>query len=209
MVLPWRLLPALYNPPVEGAKSPEFDPKRPVASAVAVLRAILFAPRSFYLNFTAEGSLREPALFVLLVSAVSGVLSTIVNLISATIFETGVSLTGVAVSNLAFFVLSPVLVGAAAGVYLLSVRTFIGPEGKFREVYRMLAYAYGAMLLFPFPILNALAFTYATFILMLLGIRSVYRASFLTALITALAGFVPVALAFIYLLVAINGLVAR
>ncbi len=209
MVLPWRLLPALYNPLVEGAKSPEFDPKRPVASAMAVLRAIFFAPRSFYLNFTAEGPLREPALFVLLVSAVSGVLSTVVNLISSTIFETGVSLLGVAVSNLAFFVLSPILVGAAAGVYLLSVRTFIDPEGKFREVYRMLAYAYGAMLLFPFPILNALAFTYATFILMLLGIRSVYRASFLTALITALAGFVPVALAFIYLLVAINGLVAR
>ncbi len=148
-------------------------------------------------------------MFVLLVSAVSGALSTVVNLISATIFETGVSVPGVAASNLAFFVLSPILVGAAAGVYLLSVRTFIGPEGKFREVYRMLAYAYGAMLLFPFPILNALAFTYATFILMLLGIRSVYRASFLTALITALAGFVPVALAFIYLLVAINGLVAR
>ncbi len=208
-MFPQYSLPTLYNPLVEGAKSPEFDPKRPVASAVAVLRAVFFAPRSFYLNFTAEGPLREPALFVLLVSAVSGVLSTVVNLISATIFETGVSLPGVAVSNLAFFVLSPILVGAAAGVYLLSVRTFIGPEAKFREVYRLLAYAYGAMILFPFPILNALAFTYATFILMLLGIRSVYRASFLTALITALAGFVPVALAFIYLLVVINGLVAR
>lgn len=208
-MFPRYLLPTLYNPLVEGAKSPEFDPKRPVASAVAVLRDVFFAPRSFYLNFTAEGPIREPALFVLLVSAVSGVLSTVVNLISATIFDTGVSLPGVAVSNLAFFVLSPVLVGAAAGVYLLSVRTFIGPEAKFREIYRMLAYAYGAMILFPFPILNALAFTYATFILMLLGIRSVYRASFLTALITALAGFVPVALAFIYLLVVINGLVAR
>ncbi|MCA1737753.1 MAG: hypothetical protein LC740_02675 [Actinobacteria bacterium] len=114
-----------------------------------------------------------------------------------------------AVSNLAFVVLSPVLIGAAAGAYLLSVRTFIGPEGKFQEVYRMLAYAYGAMILFPFPLLNALAFTYATLILMLLGIRSVYRTSFLTALIASLAGFVPVALAFIYLLVTVNGLVAR
>ncbi len=208
-MFPWYSFSNLYNPLVEGVKSPEFDPKHPVASAVVVLRAIFFAPRSFYLNFTAEGPLREPALFVLLVSAVSGVLSTVVNLISATIFETGVSLPGVAVSNLAFSVLSPILVGAAAGVYLLSVRTFIGPEAKFRQVYRMLAYAYGAMILFPFPILNALAFTYATFILMLLGIHSVYRASFLTALITTLAGFVPVALAFIYLLVAINGLVVR
>ena len=209
MVLPWRLLPALYNPLVEGAKSPEFDPKRPVASAMAVLRAIFFAPRSFYLNFTAEGPLREPALFVLLVSAVSGVLSTVVNLISSTIFETGVSLSGLAVSKLVFVVLSPILVGAVAGVYLLAVRTFIGTEGKFREVYRMLAYAYGAAILLWIPGVSALAFTYATFILMLLGIRSVYRTSLQTALITALTGFVPVALAFIGVLIVVNGLVAR
>ncbi len=209
MVLPWRLLPALYNPLVEGAKSPEFDPKRPVASAMAVLRAIFFAPRSFYLNFTAEGPLREPALFVLLVSAVSGALSTVVGLISATVFETGVSLSGLAVSKLVFVVLSPILVGAVAGVYLLAVRTFIGTEGKFREVYRMLAYAYGAAILLWIPGVSALAFTYATFILMLLGIRSVYRTSLQTALITALTGFVPVALAFIGVLIVVNGLVAR
>ena len=200
---------ALYNPVVEATKSPEFDPKRPVASAAAVLRAIFFAPRRFYSDFSAEGPLREPILFVLLVSAVSGVLSIVVNLVSAAVFGSAASLLGVAVSNVAFVVLSPVLIGAAAGAYLLSIRTFIGTEGKFREVYRMLAYAYGAMILFSIPVLNALAFTYATLILMLLGISSVYRASFLTALITALAGFVPVALAFIYLLVAVNGLVAQ
>jgi hypothetical protein len=194
---------------VDATKSPEFDPKRPVASAAAVLRAIFFAPRRFYSDFSAEGPLREPILFILLVSAVSGVLSIVVNLVSAAVFGSAASLLGVAVSNVAFVVLSPVLIGAAAGAYLLSIRTFIGTEGKFREVYRMLAYAYGAMILFSIPVLNALAFTYATLILMLLGIRSVYRASFLTALITALAGFVPVALAFIYLLVAVNGLVAR
>lgn len=194
---------------MDATKSPEFDPKRPVASAAAVLRAIFFAPRGFYSDFSAEGPLREPILFILLVSAVSGVLSIVVNLVSAAVFGSAASLLGVAVSNVAFVVLSPVLIGAAAGAYLLSIRTFIGTEGKFREVYRMLAYAYGAMILFSIPVLNALAFTYATLILMLLGIRSVYRASFLTALITALAGFVPVALAFIYLLVAVNGLVAR
>lgn len=194
---------------MDATKSPEFDPKRPVASAAAVLRAIFFAPRRFYSDFSAEGPLREPILFILLVSAVSGVLSIVVNLVSAAVFGSAASLLGVAVSNVAFVVLSPVLIGAAAGAYLLSIRTFIGTEGKFREVYRMLAYAYGAMILFSIPVLNALAFTYATLILMLLGIRSVYRASFLTALITALAGFVPVALAFIYLLVAVNGLVAQ
>lgn len=174
-----------------------------------MLRAIFFAPRRFYSDFSAEGPLREPILFVLLVSAVSGILSIVVNLVSAAVFGTAASLLGVIASNVAFVVISPVLIVAAAGAYLLSVRTFIGPEGKFREVYRMLAYAYGAMILFPIPLLNALAFTYATFILMLLGIISVYRASFLTALIATLAGFVPVALAFIYLLVAVNGLVVR
>lgn len=194
---------------MEATKSPEFDPKHPVGSAAAILRSIFLAPRSFYLNFSAEGPLREPALFVLLVSAVSGVLSVVVNIISGAIFGTSASLTGVLALNLAFVVLSPLLVGAAAGAYLLSVRTFVGPQGSFREVYRMLAYAYGAMILFWLPVVNAFAFTYAAFILMLLGIRSLYRASFLTSLITTLAGFVPVAVAFIYLVVAANGLVVR
>lgn len=194
---------------MEATKSPEFDPKHPVESAAAVLRSIFLAPRSFYLNFSAEGPLREPALFVLFVSAVSGVLSVVVNIISGAIFGTSASLMGVLALNLAFVVLSPLLVGAAAGAYLLSVRTFVGPQGSFREVYRMLAYAYGAMILFWLPVVNAFAFTYAAFILMLLGIRSLYRTSFLTGLITTLAGFVPVAVAFIYLVVAANGLVVR
>ncbi len=75
---------ALYNPPVEVERSPGFDPKRPVASAAAVLRAVLLAPKSFYLNFPAEGPLREPILFVLLVSAVSAVLRLLLVLIFST-----------------------------------------------------------------------------------------------------------------------------
>jgi hypothetical protein len=148
-------------------------------------------------------------LFVLLVSAVSGVLSVVVNVISELIFGVNASLPGVLALNLLFVVVSPLLVGAAAGAYLLSVRTFVGPQGSFREVYRMLAYAYGSMILFWLPVVNAFAFTYAAFVLMLLGIRSVYRTSFLTGLIAALAGFVPVAVAFIYLVVAANGLVVQ
>ena len=194
---------------MEHTKSPEFDLERPAASAVAVLRAIFLRPKSFYLNFDTEGSVREPAVFALLVSAVSGFFSVVANLISAVVFGTvGTSLLGVAALNLTFVVLSPVLVGAAAGVYLLSIRAFVGPEGNFPGVYRMLAYAYGAMILFWVPIINAFAFTYATMILMGLGIRSVYRTSFLTALVTTLVGFVPVSVAFIYLLVVVNGLVA-
>ena len=190
---------------MNGAKSPEFDLGRPVASAAAVLRAIFLRPKSFYLSFDAGGPVREPALFVLLVSAVSSVLSVVANLIFG---AAGTNLLGVAALNLAFVVLSPVLVGVAAGAYLLSVRTFVGPEGDFRVIYRMLAYAYGAMILLWVPIVNAFAFTYAAMVLMGLGIRSVYRTSFLTALVTTLAGFVPVSVAFIYLLATLNGLVS-
>lgn len=199
----------LYNPRVQSPKThQEFDPRRPAASAAAILRGLFFAPRRFYLNFRAEGPLREPILFVLLVSAVSGVLSVALNLILGLIRDTDTNVLGVVALNLAFVALSPVLVGIAAGAYLLSVRTFVGPEGRYREVYRMLAYAYGAMILFPLPVLNALAFTYAALILMWFAIRGVYRASFLSGLITALVGFVPVALAFIYLVVAANGLIS-
>lgn len=196
---------ALYNLSVNVAKSPEFDSKRPVASTAAVLRAIFLGPRSFYLNFDPKGSIREPIVFVLLVSAVAGILSVAANLIFGV---AGASLLDVAALNLAFVVLSPILVGVAAGVYLLSVRTFVGPEGNFREVYRMLAYAYGAMILLPLPVINAFAFTYATMILMGMGIRSVYRTSFLTALVTTLVGFVPVSLAFLLLLITAGGFVS-
>ena len=186
----------------------EFNPRRPVASAAAVLRGIFISPKRFYLNFPAEGPLREPTLFVLLISAVSGVLSVALNLVLGVIFGTGANIGGVVVLNLAFVALSPVLVGLAAGAYLLSVLTFLGPGGRYREVYRMLAYAYGAMILFPFPVLNAVAFTYAALILMWFAIRGAYRTSFLSGLITALVGFVPVALAFIYLVVTANGLIS-
>jgi hypothetical protein len=173
-------------------KSPEFNPKRPVTSATAVLRAILLKPRVFYQNFEVEGSLREPAAFVLLVSAVSGILWLLLVLtISERFDETSAAVFG----TLTYAVLSPVLIGLFSGAYLFSVRSFVGTEGNFRGIYRILAYAWGAMILFPF--LNALAFTYATLVLMAIGIRYVYRAPFLTALVTALVAYVPSALLFI------------
>jgi hypothetical protein len=192
---------------VNGAKSPEFDPRRPIASAAAVLRAIFFGPRSFYLNFDPEGSLREPTMFVVLVSAVSGVLSIVVNSI-AVAFGTDTNMLNVIALNLAFVALSPVLLGAAAGAYLLSVRGFVRSGANFREVYRMLAYAYGTMILFWVPLVNALAFTYAAMILMGLGIQNLYHTSFLTTLVTTLVGFVPTAIAFIYLLGVASSLVS-
>ena len=188
------------------SKSPEFDLKRPLASAAAVLRAIFLGPRTFYLNFDARGPIREPTVFVLFVSAVTGVLSLVVSSIFAVVFEAGVTLSVVAALNLAYIVLSPVLVGMAAGAYLLSIRMFIGRGPELRVVYRMFAYAYGAMILFWVPLVNALAFVYAAMVLMNLGIQSVYRTSFLTALVATLVGFVPTSLVFIYLLGGANRL---
>jgi hypothetical protein len=177
-------------------KSTEFDPKRPIASAMEVLREVFLRPRAFYQHFEVEGSWREPATFVLFVSAVSGSLW---SLLVLTISADGPGEASVVVfGTLAYVVLSPVLIGLFSGAYLLSVRGFVVTEGSFRGIYRILAYAWGAMVLFPF--LNALAFTYATLVLMVIGIGYVYRAPFLTALVTALVAYVPSAIIFILIM---------
>jgi hypothetical protein len=196
--------PVCIIPPVQSDKAPEFDLQRPLASAVAVIRAVLFSPRSFYLNLKVDGSLMEPALFVLLVGAVSGVLGAAVALASNLLFgdlDAG-NLRAAAVDALLFAVLSPVGVGVVAGVYLLSIRTFVGKVSSFTEVYRMAAYAAAALVFAWIPILGAFAFTYALMVLMGIGIHSVYRTSLMAAAITALVGFVPVATALIWLTVA-------
>ncbi len=169
-----------------------------------MLRAVLLAPKSFYLSFPAEGTLREPILFVLLVSAVSAVLRLLLVLILST---EGAVEAGIAVlETIAYVALSPLLVGLFSGAYLLSMRTFVGPEGNFRQIYRMLAYAWAGAILFWIPGLGAFAFTYVTFVLMAIGIRYVYRTSFLTALVTALVGYVPAAI--FYLLLILLGVFA-
>jgi hypothetical protein len=89
-----------------------------------------------------------------------------------------------------------------AGVYLLAIRTFVGRVSSFTEVYRMAAYASAALILAWIPILGAFAFTYALMVLMGIGIQSVYRTSFLTAVVTAMVGFVPVASILVWLTVA-------
>jgi len=182
-------------------QAPEFDLQRPFASAVAVLRTVLFSPRSFYLNFKVEGPLKEPTAFVLLVGAVSGILGAAVALSSNLLFgdfDAG-DLRAAVVDAVLFALLSPVGVGVAAGVYLLSIRTFVGKISGFTEVYRMAAYAAAALVLAWIPILGAFAFTYALMVLMGIGIQSVYRTSFMTAVVTALVGFVPVASVLVWL----------
>ena len=176
-------------------KAPEFDLRHPLTSAISVIGAVLFSPKTFYLNFKVDGPLREPAVFALLVGAVSGVLGAAVALASNLFFgdfDAG-DLRAALVGALLFAVLSPVGVGVTAAVYLLSIRTFVGKVSGFAEVYRMAAYAASALVFAWIPILGAFAFTYALMVLMGIGIQSAYRTSFMTTVVTVLAGFVPVA----------------
>jgi hypothetical protein len=180
---------------VQNDKAPEFDLQRPFASAISVIVAVLFSPRNFYLNLKIEGPVREPAVFVLLVGAVSGVLAAAVALASNLLFgdfDAG-DLRAALIGALLFAVLSPIGVGVTAGVYLLSIRTFVGKVSSFAEVYRMAAYAASALVFAWIPVLGAFAFTYALMVLMGIGIQSAYKTSFITTIVTVFAGFVPVA----------------
>lgn len=184
--------------------SPEFDLRRPFASAVAVIRTVLFSPRSFYVNFKVEGPLKEPAAFVLLVGAVSGILGAALALSTNLLFgdlDAG-DLRAAALDALLFALLSPVGVGVVAGIYLLSIRTFVGKVSGFREVYRMAAYAAAALVLAWIPVLGAFAFSYALIVLLGIAIQSVYGTTFLTTFVTAVVGFVPVASVVIWLVIA-------
>ena len=198
----------MYTPPMPYAEAPEFDLGRPLPSAVAVIRAVLFSPKNFYLNFSVQGPVKEPTVFVLLVAAVTGVLTAAVALLSGLIFgQVGVGeLVVTVLEAAAFTLLSPLAVGAVAGVYLLSIRTFVGKTSSFREVYRMAAYAFSALILAWIPLVGAFVVTYALMVLMGLGVRFVYRTSLLTAVVTALVGFVPISVALIWLRVMTAGL---
>jgi hypothetical protein len=200
----------LYNLLMPNTEAPEFSPRRPLVSALAVIRAVLFSPRNFYLNFSAEGPVREPVVFVLLVGAVTGVLTAAVAIVSGLLFGqvSAGEVVLTALEALLFALLAPLAVGVVAGVYLLSIRTFVGKVASFREVYRMAAYAFGALVLAWIPIVGAFVITYALMVLMGIGVRLVYRTSFLTAVITVLVGFVPVSVALIWLRVTTAGLVS-
>src|SRR5215212_5423322 len=159
--------------------APEFDLQRPFASAVAVIKTVLFSPRGFYLNVKVEGPIKEPAAFVLLVGAVSGILGAALSLSTILLFGDldANDLRAAVLDAVAFALLSPVGVGVVAGVYLLSIRTFVGKVSGFRE-------------------------TYALIVLMGIGIQSVYGTTFLTTVVTVVVGFVPVASFLIWLIIA-------
>ncbi len=197
----------MYNPNMENTKAPEFRLHDPLGSGLAVVSAVLRSPRDFYRNFPLEGSVKEPAVFVLLVSAVAGILRAAVSLATVAVFgDMTLAVVGLTVLEaFLFIVLSPAAVGLAAAVYLLSIRTFVGQQANLREVYRMLAYAYGVMVLAWIPLVDAFVITYILMVLMGIGVRTVYRTTFMTALVTALVGYVPVSTGLILLRVLTAG----
>lgn len=186
---------------MQNTKVPQFTLHRPLPSAVAAIRAVLFSPRTFYANFPADGPLREPALFALLVGTVFGVLGAAVALIS-NVLTGGIGaddLRAAVVDGLLVAVLSPVGVAVAAAVYLLSIRTFVGGVADFPQVFRLAAYAYAAFAFAWVPLLGSIAVPYALLVLMGIAIRETYETSFLTAVITALVGFIPVGSAIVWI----------
>ncbi|CAN5570268.1 hypothetical protein BH24ACT20_BH24ACT20_16870 [soil metagenome] len=205
----------MYNPNMDNAKAnakantkaPEFRLEDPLGSGTAAISAILRNPKSFYRNFIAEGPVKEPIIFVLLVSAVAGILRAGVSLGTGAVFgDLTLSVVGFTVLEaLLFIVLAPLAVGLVAAVYLLSIRTFVGQQSNLREVYRMLAYAYGLMVFAWIPLVDAFIITYILMVLMGIGIRTVYRTTFMTALVTALVGYVPVSTGLILLRVLTAG----
>ncbi len=186
---------------MQSAKAPEFNLNRPVSSALATIRAVLFSPRSFFANFPADGPLKEPVMFAVFVGTVTGVLGAVVALVSNALTG-GVGaddLRAAVVEGLLFAVLSPVGVAVAAGVYLLSIRTFVGNVADFPQAYRIVAYAFAAFVFAWVPVLGSVAIPYALLLLMGVAIREVYGASFLTSVITALVGFIPVGSALVWI----------
>ncbi len=186
---------------MQSAKAPEFSLDRPFSSALATIRAVLFSPRTFFSNFPADGRLKEPVLFALLVGTVTGVLGAVVALVS-NVLTGGVGaddLRAAVVEGLLFAVLSPVGIAVAAAVYLLSIRTFVGKVADFPQAYRIVAYAFSAFVFAWVPVLGSVAISYALLILMGIAIKEVYEASFLTAVITALVGFIPVGSALVWI----------
>ncbi len=188
-------------PPMQSAKAPEFSLDRPISSALATIRAVLLSPQTFFANFPSDGPLKESVLFALLVGTVTGVLGAVVALIS-NLLTGGVGgddLRAAVVEGLLFAVLSPVGVAVAAGVYLLAIRTFVGNVANFSQAYRIVAYAFSAFVFAWIPVLGSVAISYALLVLMGIAIREVYETSFLTAVITALVGFIPVGSALVWI----------
>jgi hypothetical protein len=194
----------LYNlARMDKLTAPEFDPSRPLSSGLALVRAVLLSPRSFYEQFSADGPLKGPAIFVAVVSLFAAVLSMILAAIldASGGINTRPFLIRAAEAAL-FVVLSPAMLGVIAAVYLVPVRVFVGKAANFRHIYRMLASAYSVMVLGWIPVVQSFAAVYGLVVLMALGIRSAYRVAGLMALVASVISLIPISAAGMWLVVA-------
>lgn len=188
------------------AAAMEFDSSRPLGSMLEVLRELFLRPRSFFLSFSSEGEIKGPVIFILLVTAISAIISLFISGGAALLGYGDPATVGIAAAQgVGFMLLAPLMVAFAAAFYLLAIRTFVGEVANFRQVYRIAAHAYGPMIFFGIPGIGAFAFAYGAMLLMVLAVRGIYRTSLMNALITALVGFVPVASALMYLYLVVTG----
>ncbi|MGI8650864.1 MAG: hypothetical protein ACR2KW_10895 [Rubrobacter sp.] len=159
------------------------------------------SPRKFFLNFEAEGSLREPAIYAGIVGVISGVLAVVLGPLFAALLDSGTGeVFGLTpIEGLGFAVVYPAFVALAAGVYLLAIQVFIGKVGSFGQLFRMSAYAFSGMIFAWLPFIGAFAITYSLLVAMVIGIRYVFSTTLITALVVTLTGFVPLSLGLIAL----------
>lgn len=184
--------------------SPEFDLSNPAGSFWRVFRAIFSSPRKFFLGFEAEGSLKGPAIYTVVIGFISGLLGVALGPPFAAVFDSGTDeVFGLTpLEGVGFAIIYPAFVALAAAVYLLAIRVFIGRVGDFGQIFRMASYGFGGMAFAWIPLIGAFAITYSLLVTMVIGIRYVFSTTFITALVVTLTGFVPLALG----LIALRGL---
>ncbi|MDX5894961.1 YIP1 family protein [Rubrobacter radiotolerans] len=185
--------------------SPEFSLSNPAGSFWSVFSSVLGSPKRFFLGFEQEGEVREPLVYAAIVGFIGALLSFALSPVFRLMFGTGTGdeVYGLgALEALGFVVVFPLFVLFAAGVFLLAITIFVGPVADFRQLIRMCAYAFSGLAFAWIPFVGAFLVTYSLLVLMLIGIRYVYRTTFLTALVVSVTGFVPLAT----VLIALRGL---
>lgn len=129
--------------------SSRFDFQRVLNDA----KAVLFSPREFFRNLSKTGGYAEPAIFVVVMGAVAGVVSAIFSILGAS-----------GIGGIFAIVLLPIflLVGSFLGaLFMFVIWKLMGTEYHYETAYRCIAYATAAyplmMLIDVIPYLGAIA----------------------------------------------------
>ena len=182
--------------------SPEFSLSNPAGSFWSVFSSVLGSPRRFFLGFRQEGEIREPLVYAAIVGFVGAVISFALSPVFRYMFGTGTGdeVYGLgALEAVGFALVFPLFVALAAGIFFLTITLFVGPVADFKQLFRMCAYAFSGLMFAWVPFIGAFLITYSLLVLMVIGVRYVYRTAFLTALVISITGFVPLALVLIAL----------